>query len=144
MRGCRGFIHDVNSLLRHCVSVKSICLDSVVLYTWVVPKLWNQTIEAHRAAVRDAILETTWALVAEHGLRSVTMSQIAKKTGIGRATLYKYFPDVEAILLAWHQRHVAGHLKHLAEKPCSAPTRLFSTSSATLLNSPHSCIEMST
>jgi AcrR family transcriptional regulator len=85
------------------------------MYTGVVPKLWNETIEAHRAAVREAILDTTWALVAEHGLRSVTMSQIAEKTGIGRATLYKYFPDVEAILLAWHKRHVTGHLEHLTE-----------------------------
>jgi AcrR family transcriptional regulator len=95
--------------------MKSECLDIVVMYTKAVPKLWNETIEAHRAAVRDAILETTWALVAEHGLRSVTMSQIAEEAGIGRATLYKYFPDVEAILLAWHERHVTGHLKHLAE-----------------------------
>ena len=71
--------------------------------------------EAHRAAVHDAILDTTAALVAEHGLTSVTMSQIAEKSGIGRATLYKYFPDVEAILAAWHQRHVSGHLEHLAE-----------------------------
>jgi AcrR family transcriptional regulator len=80
-----------------------------------MPKLWNETIEAHRREVHDAILETTWALVAEHGLLSVRMSQIAEKTGIGRATLYKYFPDVEAILLAWHERHVSGHLKHLTE-----------------------------
>jgi AcrR family transcriptional regulator len=43
------------------------------------------------------------------------MSQIAERTGIGRATLYKYFPDVEAILHAWHQRHIASHLEHLAE-----------------------------
>ncbi len=80
-----------------------------------MPRLWNETIEAHRRAVREAILDTTWGLVAEHGLRSVTMSRIAEETGIGRATLYKYFPDVEAILLAWHERHVTGHLEHLAE-----------------------------
>jgi AcrR family transcriptional regulator len=80
-----------------------------------VPKLWNETIEAHRREVRDAILDTTAALVAEHGLLSVTMSQIAEQTGIGRATLYKYFPDVEAILFAWHERQISGHLKHLAE-----------------------------
>jgi AcrR family transcriptional regulator len=81
----------------------------------VVPKLWNETIEAHRRAVREATLDTTAALVARQGLASVTMSQIAEETGIGRATLYKYFPDVEAILVAWHQRQVAGHLEHLAE-----------------------------
>jgi AcrR family transcriptional regulator len=43
------------------------------------------------------------------------MSQIAEETGIGRATLYKYFPDVETILLAWHERQIAGHLEHLAQ-----------------------------
>jgi AcrR family transcriptional regulator len=45
----------------------------------------------------------------------VTMSQIAEEAGIGRATLYKYFKDVEAILLAWHERQITGHLEQLAE-----------------------------
>lgn len=84
------------------------------LYGTRVPKLWNDTIEAHRRAVRDATLDTTAALVTAHGLASVTMSRIAKETGIGRATLYKYFPDVQAILVAWHQRHVQRHLEDLA------------------------------
>jgi AcrR family transcriptional regulator len=78
-----------------------------------MPKLWNETIGAHRHAVREAVMAATWALVADQGLTAVTMSQIADRSGIGRATLYKYFPDVEAILLAWHQRHVVGHLEHL-------------------------------
>lgn len=69
----------------------------------------------HRSEVHDAIVDTTLKLVADHGLRSVTMSQIAEETGIGRATLYKYFPSVEAILVAWHERHVAGHLEHLSQ-----------------------------
>jgi AcrR family transcriptional regulator len=92
-----------------------------------MPKLWNETIEAHRRDVRDAILDTTAALVAEHGLLSVTMAQIAEATGIGRATLYKYFSDVEAILFAWHDRQIAGHLAYLAEigkKPGAAGDRL--------------------
>jgi AcrR family transcriptional regulator len=80
-----------------------------------MPKLWNETIEAHRREVRDAILDTTVALAEEHGLLSVTMSQIAEETGIGRATLYKYFSDVEAILLAWHERQINEHLGYLAE-----------------------------
>lgn len=91
----------------HSVGIKSV---RILL---LVPRLWNETIEAHRREVREAILDTTWALVAEHGLTSVTMSQVAEHAGIGRATLYKYFPDVEAILLAWHERQVAGHLEHL-------------------------------
>jgi AcrR family transcriptional regulator len=93
----------------------SICLDIVIPYDVPVPKLWNETIEEHRRAVRDAVLETTAALVAEHGLHSVTMSQIAQDSGIGRATLYKYFPDVEAILVVWHERQIGAHLQLLAE-----------------------------
>jgi AcrR family transcriptional regulator len=80
-----------------------------------MPTLWNETIEAHRREVREAIMDTTATLVAELGLRSVTMSQIAEETGIGRATLYKYFPDVEAILFAWHERKITAHLGYLAE-----------------------------
>ena len=85
-----------------------------------MPRLWTDTIEAHWQAVRDATLDTTAALVAEHGLAAVTMSQIARETGIGRATLYKYFPDVEAILAAWHDRHVTRHLEHLAQVAAKA------------------------
>ena len=84
-------------------------------YSWQVPRLWDETIQGHRRAVRDATLDTTAALVAEHGLAAVTMSQIAAEAGIGRATLYKYFPDVEAILVAWHERQVAKHLAQLAQ-----------------------------
>lgn len=85
------------------------------MYATVVPRIWSDTIETHRRAVRDATLDTTAALVAEQGLASVTMSKIAEQTGIGRATLYKYFPDVDAILRAWHERQIAHHLDHLAE-----------------------------
>lgn len=78
-----------------------------------MPRLWDETIETHRQAVRQAIMETTWSMVTEGGLRSVTMARVAETAGIGRATLYKYFHDVEAILAAWHDQHVAAHLEEL-------------------------------
>jgi len=80
----------------------------------VVPKLWSETIEGHRRDVREAILDAAWRLVTAHGLLSVTMSQIAQEVGVGRATLYKYFPDVQAVLHAWHERQVSRHLNELA------------------------------
>lgn len=83
-------------------------------YACGVPRLWSETIDAHRREVRDAILETTAELVAEHGLLHVTMSKIAEETGIGRATLYKYFSGVEEVLHAWHDRQISSHLEHLA------------------------------
>jgi AcrR family transcriptional regulator len=86
-----------------------------VLYATGVPKRWTETIAAHRAAARDAVLDTAAALAGEHGPASVTMTEIAERAGITRATLYKYFPDVEAILVAWHQRNIGRHLAQLTE-----------------------------
>ena len=80
-----------------------------------MPRIWGATIEAHRTTVREAVVEAAARLVAEHGLRGVTMSAIAETSGIGRATLYKYFPDVESILAAWHERQISVHLAQLAE-----------------------------
>jgi AcrR family transcriptional regulator len=80
-----------------------------------VPKLWTETIEEHRRAVHDATLDAFAALTSEQGLASVTMSQLAAAAGIGRATLYKYFPDVESVLVAWHERQITRHL-HLLEQ----------------------------
>lgn len=99
------------------------------MYTHGVPKLWKDTIEAHRQEVGDAILDTTVALVREQGVRSVTMSQIAERVGIGRATLYKYHPDVESILVAWHERHAGTHLATLARLRAEAsdPVRALET-----------------
>jgi AcrR family transcriptional regulator len=93
--------------------VKTKRFDRAMVYARGVPRLWNDTIDEHRRDVRDAILAATVRLVGEHGVSSVSMSQVAAASGIGRATLYKYFPDVRAILTAWHERQVAAHLAEL-------------------------------
>lgn len=78
-----------------------------------MPALWNDTIAEHRRAVREATITAAAALVDDHGVTGVTMSAIADRTGIARGTLYKYFPDVQAVLLAWHERQLQQHLDHL-------------------------------
>jgi AcrR family transcriptional regulator len=92
-------------------TAKCHVIDDV--YCQEVPKLWTETIDAHRAAVREATLDAAASLVAEHGLVGLTMSQVADRAGIGRATLYKYFPDLHAVLTAWHERQVNIHLEQL-------------------------------
>lgn len=80
-----------------------------------MPRLRESTLDAHRSAVRAAILDATAGLVARGGLRAVTMSRVAEAAGIGRATLYRYFADVDALLLAWHERRLGQHLHQLAQ-----------------------------
>ena len=80
-----------------------------------MPRIWTDTIETHRQQVIDAILDATAELIADHGPMSVAMSAIADRAAIGRATLYKYFPDVQSILVAWHKRDFSTHLQRLRQ-----------------------------
>ena len=78
-----------------------------------MPKLWTDTVEKHRHAVRAAALDAVAALIAEAGFAGASMTRVAERAGVTRATLYKYFPDVEALLGAWHERQVGEHLAAL-------------------------------
>ena len=46
---------------------------------------------------RDAILDAAETIFLRKGLENTTMGEIAKETGIHRATLYRYFPDRDPI-----------------------------------------------
>lgn len=49
------------------------------------------------------------------------MGLIASAAGISRATLYKYFPGVDEIVIAAHAGHVASHLAALeAARSCAS------------------------
>ena len=71
--------------------------------------------ETHRQEVREAILAAAGNVVQQRGVLALTMSEIAAAAGVGRATLYKYFADVEEILDAWHQQQVTTHLAALTK-----------------------------
>ncbi|GAA3716987.1 hypothetical protein GCM10022204_41080 [Microlunatus aurantiacus] len=85
-----------------------------------MPKLWTDTVATHREEVRQAVLDAAGELVARDGLWAVSMSRLAEAAGIGRATLYKYFADVEEVLTAWHARQVSAHLTDLATMAAGA------------------------
>lgn len=74
-----------------------------------VPAAWNDTVADHRDRQRQLIIDATMGLVATRGLSDVSMAEVAKHAGIGRATLYKYFPGVEEIVAAHVLRTVEEH-----------------------------------
>ncbi|MFF4872332.1 TetR/AcrR family transcriptional regulator [Streptomyces sp. NPDC000961] len=64
---------------------------------------------------RAQILAAAERLFAEQDPRTVTMDRIAKAAGVGRATLYRSFPDppsVAVALLDEHERRLQGQLIH--------------------------------
>jgi len=96
-------------------------------YTPEVPKIRAADIRSHRRDVRDAILDAAGALVAEQGLAGVTMAAMAERASIGRATLYKYFHEVQEVTSAWHARQVERHYAKLVaaqSRPGTAIERL--------------------
>jgi len=69
----------------------------------------NRSLAAGRPrdpAVDEAILETAFDLFLEHGLEGANFEQIAKRSGIARATIYRRWRNKRDLLVAalWHAR----------------------------------------
>src|SRR5688572_19562017 len=70
VRAGGGFVRHLSQFYETVCRCQPILpTNGDVPYTWAVPKLWTDTIEAHRRSVRDAILLTAATLAARHGLR---------------------------------------------------------------------------
>ncbi|MGH3259142.1 MAG: helix-turn-helix domain-containing protein, partial [Streptosporangiaceae bacterium] len=67
----------------------------------VAGRLCMLAVMSTSAALRDraarVILDAAAALLAERG-ESVSMADIAEAAGVGRATVYRYFPTKDALL----------------------------------------------
>ena len=70
---------------------------------------------------RSAILDAALDLFSEQGFDPTTMDQIAAQSQIGIATLYRYFPTKDAILLDPVLRSRGAIADHLAARPTAEP-----------------------
>ena len=77
---------------------------------------WAEVLDEHRARQRRQIMTVALELVSERGLAGVSMSALAQRAGISRATLYHYFPDLEQVLLAWVGEEVDAFVAELARE----------------------------
>jgi AcrR family transcriptional regulator len=59
--------------------------------------------EKQKRENRDAIIQAAVDLVIENGYKSATMRAMARKAGLGDATIYNYFPTKESILFAYYE-----------------------------------------
>jgi AcrR family transcriptional regulator len=118
-RALAGGSWGVLSRCHVCDRSKTRCLCQstpcrhVAIYHAAVPKVWADTIDGHKVAVRQAVIRATAALVDERGIGALTMSAVAERAGIGRATLYKYFSGPDEVLIAWHNDSVERHVDAL-------------------------------
>jgi AcrR family transcriptional regulator len=65
---------------------------------------------------RQAILDAAEKLFVRHPDRMANVAEVAAAAGLGKGTVYLYFPSKEQMLLALHERHVAHFFSELMEK----------------------------
>jgi AcrR family transcriptional regulator len=59
------------------------------------------------AASHAAILDAVYALLQEKSVRDLSMEAVAKRAGVGKPTLYKWWPSKAALIFAmFHERMV--------------------------------------
>ncbi|MHB1444764.1 MAG: TetR/AcrR family transcriptional regulator [Acidimicrobiales bacterium] len=56
-------------------------------------------VRQRRAATEQVILDATEALLADRVFRDLTIEEVMAHAGLSRTTFYRYFPDLEAVLL---------------------------------------------
>jgi AcrR family transcriptional regulator len=94
---------------------------------------------ADAARNRERILDAARRLIAKRGVQRVTLEQVAAEAGVGRATLFRRFPDRGALLLALldeHERKLQDEILSGAPPlgPGAAPSRRLTAFAATLFD----------
>ena len=57
------------------------------------------------AGAHDAIMDAVYVLLQERSVRELTMEAVAKRAGVGKPTLYKWWPTKAALVFAmFHER----------------------------------------
>ncbi|WP_054313853.1 TetR/AcrR family transcriptional regulator [Mesorhizobium sp. 1M-11] len=82
---------------------------------------------------RAALLEAVETLVAAEGHEAVTTTRIAMETGTAVGTIYRYFVDREALLLAAYEATVKRIVAQCASKLEALPADLAATDAAHIL-----------
>ncbi|MER7453456.1 TetR/AcrR family transcriptional regulator [Nocardia beijingensis] len=80
-----------------------------------MPKIWAETLDAHRERLRRLIGQAAAQLVAEHGLDGASMSELARRVGVSRPTLYQYCSSVADGLLEWAAAEMARFAAELTD-----------------------------
>jgi TetR/AcrR family transcriptional regulator of autoinduction and epiphytic fitness len=69
-----------------------------------------RTNKTQQDKTRRACLRAAVDLMTQHGFESTTMKQIARAAEVGDATIYKYFPTKEKLVLGYFEQAIADAL----------------------------------
>jgi AcrR family transcriptional regulator len=67
-------------------------------------------------ATTEAILDATRASVLDFGIRRTTLTDVARRAGVSRMTVYRRYPDVDAILRDLMTREFGVAMTEIAQR----------------------------
>jgi len=65
-------------------------------------------------ATTDAILDATRASILDFGIRRTTLTDVARRAGVSRMTVYRRYPDVDAVLRELMTREFRAGMEEVA------------------------------
>lgn len=86
-----------------------------------MPRISADNLAEHRLRQHDALLSSFHRLISERGYGAVTLADVATGAGVSRTTVYNYFPDKEALLLALLDRDVQALVDRVRTEVADAP-----------------------
>ena len=75
------------------------------------------------AVSHAAILDAVYELLQEKSARDLTMEAVAKRAGVGKPTLYKWWPTKAALIFAMFHERIVGTMEAPPEKTAEAAIR---------------------
>ena len=94
---------------------------------------------ADRPAKTGAILRAAAQLFAEQGYQAATMDAIAERAGIGKGTVYEYFPNKQELFFGVFDDYIAS-MERLARESIEVPS---ATAAAQIRQAIHTVLAMS-
>jgi AcrR family transcriptional regulator len=70
--------------------------------------------ERHRLQTREEILDAALAVMAEHGVAGLNLTEVARRVGLRQPSLYQYFDSRTAVYDALFERGMRAHFEILA------------------------------
>lgn len=75
----------------------------------------RKPVQRRSEATVDTILEAAAQIFRMHGAKGATTNRIAERAGVSIGSLYQYFPNKEALLVALMERHIGGSIEILGD-----------------------------
>lgn len=86
-----------------------------------MPKIIGGSLEEHRERMQERIFAAFSGLLAQRGYDALTLADIAAAAGVARTAMYNYYPDKQALLIAYTAHETGLYVARLQDELAAVP-----------------------